>query len=46
MKRDSLVTFNNGLGPHKTKSGGGLQGGRRVGDVLGGGFALRFLTHY
>ncbi len=26
---DSLITFNNGLGPLKTKSGGGLKG-----DVL------------
>ncbi len=25
---DSLTTFNNGLGPLKTKSGGGFQGGR------------------
>ncbi len=29
----NLVTFNNGLGPLKTKSGGGLQGGGKVGGM-------------
>ncbi len=39
---DSLITFNNGLGPLKTKSGGGCsREGVRWGDVLGGDFVLR-----
>ncbi len=37
---DSLITFYNGLGTLKTKSGGGLKGGGRVGDVWGGDFFL------
>ncbi len=40
--RGSLITFNNGLGTLKTKSGGGdLKGGERRGDGLGGNFVLR-----
>ncbi len=35
------MLFNNGLGPLKTKSGGGIQGGGRVGDVMGGDFVFR-----
>ncbi len=38
---DSLITFNNGLGPLKTKSGGGVPGRGREGDVLSGDFVLR-----
>ncbi len=33
LTHDSLVTFNNGLGLLKTKSGGGLQGGSRLGGM-------------
>ncbi len=31
-RHGSLITFINGLGPLKTKSGGGFQGGSGVGD--------------
>ncbi len=34
---DSLITFNNGLGPLKTKSGGGFRGRGRVGGYVGRG---------
>ncbi len=38
---DNLITFNNGLGTLKTKSGGGIYGeGKGWGDVLGGDFVL------
>ncbi len=38
QKHDGLITFNNGLGPLKTNSGGGLKGGGREG---GGGWGIR-----
>ncbi len=44
---DSLITFNNGLGPLKTKSGGGFHGGGRVGRYDGRGFCLEgSYTHF
>ncbi len=39
---DSLITFNNGLGPLKTKSGGGVLGlGFGGGGSVGWGFSSR-----
>ncbi len=32
--QNNFITFNNGLGPLKTKSGGGFQGGERVMDFV------------
>ncbi len=38
-----MITFNNGLGPLKTKSRGGIP---EWGDVLDGDFVLRILTNF
>ncbi len=35
-----MITFNNGLGPLETKSGGGSREGVGWGDVMGGNFCF------
>ncbi len=42
---DSLITFNNGLGPFKTKTGGGFQGGSWWDFVFLIEIVMRLISH-